>query len=79
MVVAAETKPTRLEQLEATLAALQQQLRDDHEGQRSNPRDSYHNKNNLQYWNCNKIGHMQQECGHRCQPCLSLPHLLQQE
>lgn len=60
IAAAAEMEPTRLEQLEATIAALQRELRNDKK-QQHNPRDSYR-RDNLRCWNCGAIGHLQREC-----------------
>lgn len=60
IATAAEMEPTRLEQLEATIAALQRQLRED-KGQQRKPRDSHH-KDTIRCWNCGIIGHLQRDC-----------------
>ena len=75
IAAAAEMEPTRLDQLEATIAALQRHLRDDRRGQQHKPRDSYNNKGNLRCWNCGNIGHLQRECRKNRSNATSSRHL----
>ena len=65
-VAAQGSTPSRLEQLEDTIAALQRQLLTDSAGDKRKRLDQYRNREGPKCWNCGKIGHIQRECrGHR--------------
>lgn len=54
--------PSRLEQLETTIAALQRQLLTDSTGDRRKKLEPRRNREGPKCWNCGKIGHLQREC-----------------
>ena len=54
--------PSRLEQLENTIAALQRQLLTDSAGDRRKKPEQRRNREGPKCWNCGKIGHLQREC-----------------